>query len=169
MQGFRKHAEKGRHCVLLYCGDFDPFGLQISDFIRANLLDLTAAVGWEPTEEALTIERFGLNYDFIKRNGLTWVDGLETSSGRNLALPDHPDNKKPFVQEYLRRYGSRKVEANALVTRADAGRQLCREAIGKYLSTVGVRQYRQWLAARREEARAALPVAMRQTLADAEE
>jgi hypothetical protein len=71
------------------------------------------------------IERFGLNADFIDANNLTWIDNLETSSGRRLDGDRHPDHYKPYVQDYLRRFGAKKSEANALVVAPEAGRRLC--------------------------------------------
>ncbi|WP_235920885.1 hypothetical protein [Brucella anthropi] len=131
MRRFAKHEAEGRQCVLLYAGDHDPAGLRISDFLHKNLSDLSNAVGWNP--ERLIIDRFGLNADFIHRHGLTWIDNLETGSGGRLDDPRHPDHRKAYVQDYLAEHGARKVEANALVTRPQAGRQLCRDAILKYV------------------------------------
>jgi hypothetical protein len=37
---------EGKHCVLLYCGDHDPGGLNISEFLRSNMADLAVAVDW---------------------------------------------------------------------------------------------------------------------------
>ena len=71
--------------------------------------------------------------DFIEANGLTWIDNLETSRGKSLADPKHPDHFRPYVQSYLKRFGARKVEANALVARPEAGRELCRQAIRWYV------------------------------------
>jgi hypothetical protein len=109
----------------------DPGGLQISDFLRWNMADLEKAVGWSP--ENLTIDRLGLNADFINDNGLTWIDNLETSKGGRLDDPRHPDHRKAYVQDYLARFGARKCEANALVVRPPAGRDLLHRAILKYL------------------------------------
>ena len=122
MERFAEWEADGKQCVLLYCGDHDPGGLHISDFLRANLQDLEKSVGWSPRN--LIIDRFGLDFDFTEANGLTWIDNLETSSGRSLADPKHPDHKKPYVQSYLKRFGERKVEANALVARPEAGHEL---------------------------------------------
>jgi hypothetical protein len=69
MMYFAYWEGRGKECVLLYCGDHDPGGLHISEFIRSNFADLTGAVGWSP--EPLIIERFGLDYDFIVAQGLT--------------------------------------------------------------------------------------------------
>jgi hypothetical protein len=148
MRRFRRHEVRGdRRCVLLLGGDFDPSGFLITDRTRGNLAELENAVveirdgrevpiDWDPGK--LTIDRFCLNIDFIRRHRrprpLTWVDNLQTSSGKDLASPSHPDHKKPYVQDYLRQYGARKVEANALVTCPDAARDLCRQAIEKYLN-----------------------------------
>ncbi len=38
------------------------------------------------------------------------------------------------MQNYIREYGVRKVEANVLVVRPEAGRELCRQTILQYLS-----------------------------------
>jgi len=53
------------------------------------------------------------------------------------------DSSKPYVQTYLQLYGARKVEANALVTKIDAGRQLCRNAIQKYLNDDLINDYKE--------------------------
>jgi len=134
---FKEAEDKGLTCVLLYCGDHDPDGLRISEFIRSNLEELKNIVwsdgleGYDPIN--LIIDRFGLNYDFIIENNLTWIDNLVTGSGKNLADPSHPNYHLPYVQEYLKKYGPRKCEANALVVRPEAARELCRSAIEKYL------------------------------------
>jgi hypothetical protein len=113
MRRFAAWEAKGKQCVLLYCGDHDPGGLRISEFIHSNFADLTGAVGWSP--EHLIIERFGLDYDFIVAQALVWIENLETGSGKfPLNDPRHPDHFKPYVQSYLRQFGARKCEANAL-------------------------------------------------------
>jgi hypothetical protein len=117
--------EKGLTPVLLYCGDHDPHGLVISDFLRKNIEDLAQATKYWGDE--LIIDRFGLNYDFIEEQGLSWIENLETGSGRRADIND------PNVASYVERFGWRKCEANALVVNPDAGRQLFREAIEKYL------------------------------------
>jgi hypothetical protein len=149
MRRFREWESKGKRCVLLYCGDHDPGGLHISDFLYTNFAELENAVGWSP--QNLVIDRFGLYYDFIEANGLTWIENLETSSGKSLADPNHSDHSRRYVQEYLKRFGARKVEANALVARPAAGRELGRQAILKYVPSTAIVDYEVRLAAAREE------------------
>jgi hypothetical protein len=151
MRRFAAWQAKGKRCVLLYCGDHDPVGLVISEFIRSNMAELEAAVGWAP--ENLIIDRFGLNFDFIEQQDLTWIERLETGSGKDLADPRHADHRKPYVQDYLRRFGPRKVEANALVVRPEAGRELCRQAILRYLPEDAPAQYQATLEPERERVR----------------
>jgi len=139
MQRFENWELEGKQCVLLYCGDHDPAGLNISECLRTMLMDLSDAVEWFPDQ--LIIERFGLNADFIEGHNLTWIDNLETSSGRPLNNPRHPDHRKPYVQTYLRQFGVRKVEANALVVNPSAGRKLCRDTILRYLDPEAPTQY----------------------------
>jgi hypothetical protein len=170
MRRFQKHDAAGRRCVLLYCGDFDPAGLLISDMIRKNLRDLEAAMGWFPDDDRLIIDRFGLNEDFITANHLLWIDGLETGGGKyNLEDPRHPDHFKPYVQDYLKRYGPRKVESNALVAHYGSGRQLCREAIEKYIDPHGIRRYKARLQARQRQVRRLLPDVIRTVFDDTSE
>ena len=134
---FQQAQQRGLKCVLLYCGDHDPDGLRISEFIRNNLDDLKnvrwhdMTKGYDPKD--LIIDRFGLNYDFIQRNNLTWIDNLITGSKRNLADPTHRNFKMEYVQEYLKTIGERKCEANAVVTMPQKARELVTKAIEKYV------------------------------------
>jgi hypothetical protein len=170
MQRFAEAVDRGQQPVLLYCGDHDPGGLNISDFLRNNLADLAEAVRKDFLRRALpelaaavrrvpdrlVIDRFGLNYDFIEAQGLTWIDNLETASGGRLDDPKHPDHFKPYVQNYLRRFGVRKVEANALVVRPAAGRELCRQAILRYVPEDALARHEQRLVLARAELRIAI-------------
>jgi hypothetical protein len=104
MRRFAHWERQGKKCVLLHCGDHDPGGLQISAFLRSNLEDLAKAVGWHPRK--LHVERFGLNYKFIRQQGLTWIDNLETGSGGRLDDPRHQDHHKDYVQSYLKEFGA---------------------------------------------------------------
>ena len=129
---------KGKKCVLLNCGDFDPGGLTISECLKSNLKELEPALHREGVfidVDAITVERFGLWPDFIEEHGLTWIEGLSTSNPNtpNLEDPAHYNNRAKNVQEYLRLYGARKVEASALVVNPEAGRALCRAAILRYV------------------------------------
>lgn len=144
---FREAEDKGLKCVLLYCGDHDPDGLRISDFLRSNLQDLSMirwideAKGYDP--ENLIIERFGLDFEFIEENNLSWIENLITGSGKNLASPSHPNFSMEYVQEYLEKIGERKCEANALVVRPEAARDLCRASIEKYVGSEALGRFQE--------------------------
>jgi hypothetical protein len=154
MRRFAYWEARGKTCVLLPFVDHDPGGLRIAEFLRKNLADLTDAVGWSP--DNLIIDRFGLYPDFIRRHRLTWINNLETSSGERLDDPKHEDHHKDYVQSYIKKFGVRKVEANALVVCPEAGRELCRKAILKYVSQSALGQYRRRLAREQSKARAAV-------------
>lgn len=134
---FKEAQDKGLQCVLLYCGDHDADGLRISETIRKNLEDIAevmwtdGSVGYDPSD--LIIDRFGLNYDYIIRNRLTWIDNLITGSGSDLSSPNHKNHELPYVQEYIAQIGVRKCEANAIVTTPKEARQLITSVIEKYL------------------------------------
>ena len=144
MRRFAYWERRGKKCVLLVFVDHDPGGLRIAGFLLKNLADLSKAVHWKPTK--LIIDRFGLKPDFIRRHRLTWIDNLETSSGERLDDPDHPDHNKNYVQRYIKKFGVWKVEANALVVCPEAGRELCRQAILKYVSQSAIQKYRRRLS-----------------------
>jgi hypothetical protein len=163
LQRLQRWAAAGKHCVILYCGDHDPAGLNISTCLRKNLAELLSHAEWLELMGRLTIDRFGLNADFIAEHNLTWIDNLETGSGRSLADPRHKDHNAEYVQNYLREFGERKVEANALVVRPDAGRQLCREAIIRYLSEDAPDCYREALRPYREQVRDEVVRQLRET------
>jgi len=118
-----KQAEKnGLIPVLLLFFDHDPAGLKITDTFEDNLYDCARGTGWRP--DKMVIERFGLNADDIEGYDLMWIDNLKTGSGRE--SDDY---------EYIRRFGERKCEANALFKNDEtlkAGVEICRRAIEKY-------------------------------------
>ena len=137
-----------------FAGDHDPGGLLITETMRKNLDDLAEAVGWSP--ENLIIIRFGLNADFIAEAGLTWIDNLETSSGKRLDDPGHRDHGKDYVQDYIALFGARKCEANALVVAPDLGRELFRNAILQHVDEDAPARHRERLDAERERLRRAV-------------
>ena len=158
---FKDADRRGLKCVLLYCGDHDPDGLRISDTIRKNLLELSnihwidGKFGYDPFD--LIIDRFGLDYDFIIENKLSWIENLKTGSGGELAKfvdgrivqgrtkqgKPHPNFELDYVQEYLQKIGVRKCEANALIVRPEQGRKLCRDAIEHYLGHDAIKRFQE--------------------------
>jgi len=128
--------------VLLYCGDHDPDGLRISDFLRENLRQIQdiywmdGSGGFDPSD--LIIERFGLNADFIQQHGLTWIDNLKTGKPKppnDLSDPLHPNHGKQYVQDYLSRFGARKCEANVIVVMPEEAANLMQSEIEKWLGS----------------------------------
>lgn len=122
---FKSWEERGKTPVLLYCGDHDPTGLQISEVLKDNFWSIALGTGWEPVN--LIPDRFGLNFELITEANLTWIDNLISASGKP------PDLKKQYVRDYIAQFGERKVEANALVVRPDLAEALVEKAILKYL------------------------------------
>ena len=140
---FKRYEKQGKIPVLLYCGDFDPKGLQISNTLKSNLDSIYRATEWKT--DNLVIDRFGLNYDFIIENNLTWIDNLITGSGGDLSNTKHRDHFQAYVQDYVAQYGAKKCEANAIVVVPEMGRELCEAAINKYISAESVNEYRQYI------------------------
>lgn len=144
---FKEAEDKELKCVLLYCGDHDPDGLRISDFLRSNLQDLAyirwndGVRGYDPKD--LIIDRFGLDYDFIEEHNLSWIENLITGSKKNLASPNHPNFNMDYVQDYLTRFGERKCEGNALIIKPAAAEVLCRAAIEKYVGAEALGRFQE--------------------------
>jgi hypothetical protein len=167
LQRLAARQSEGKYCVLLYCGDHDIHGLRISRSLRANFEDVLTAFKATYREyedfdlDAVEIERFGLNADFIERHGLSWTQGLITGSGMDLGDPGHRKHLEHDVQDYIRRFGERKVEADALVTRPQAGRDLCEQAILKYIDMDGVERFLEERRQKRQEMRQALDQLLR--------
>ena len=112
--------------ILLLFYDHDPAGLKISDRFWKNLEDCQGGTGWNPWNgtNRIIIERFGLNAEDIEKYKLTWIDNLRTSSGKEANDP-----------EYIRKFGARKCESNALFKNdqtLQAAETICRNAIEKY-------------------------------------
>ena len=148
---FKWAEERGLKPLLLYCGNFDPDGLRISEFLRKNLDDLKN-IEWGDGEEGynpadLEIIRFGLNKDFIDKHKLSWINNLITGSKGCIAREKdgkivqgitkngkpHPNFKMPYAQEYLKKYGVRKCEANAIVVIPKIAREFVEKVIIGYV------------------------------------
>jgi hypothetical protein len=162
LKRFAERQAKGSRCILLYCGDHDIHGLRISRSLRDNLEELLGAFKARFPEyedfdlDKVVIKRFGLNADFIERHRLSWTKGLITGSGKDLGDPSHRKHGEHDVQDYIRRFGERKVEADALVTRPEAGRALCERAILEFIDQDGIDEYKQERLRRQGEMRIAL-------------
>lgn len=103
-----KLAERlGLDPIILYYGDHDIGGLRISDTLRKNIYDIEKTTKLHTKN--IFIERIGLNYDFIEKYNLTWIDNLISGSG-NL-----PNYKNEYTRNYIDLYGERKCEANAIL------------------------------------------------------
>ena len=137
--------QRNQDPVILYFGDYDPGGVQISDTLPKNLHDLSSAkipvndgqyITGETVNEIVErahIHRFGLSRETIDSMDLAWIDNLETGSGKDLAAPSHPDHDQDYVQDWLQEVGERKVEANAILKETSDARSLFQSVIKEYL------------------------------------
>lgn len=137
----------GKQCVLQACADLDVHGLRISKFLLSNLREMLPAMRKEEVGvnlDEIIIERIGINKDFVDENRLTWIEGLSTGGKDmpNLEDKDHPKHNEHDVQSYIKTYGARKVEANALVRVPAAAEALCEDAILKYVDVRRTRGFR---------------------------
>jgi len=142
---FKEAEELGLKVVLLYYGDHDPAGLLISETLRKNLDDISEASKWTPKN--LIIDRFGLNHDFIMKYGLVWIDNLISGSGKP------PDKNKAYVREYVKKFGERKVEANAILRIRDISCKYCEDTILKYMKPNPFDEYKKAVTEKQEEVR----------------
>ncbi len=145
--------EQGCEVHILYCGDFDPAGLNISKVFKKNLKDLEEGtnISSDFIEYQIKFQRFGLNYDYIQEEELVWVENLMTGSGKDLNDPVHKDHNKPYVQDYIDMYGVRKVEANALLKDIPKARELMLNTINTLISGDDLESYKEMMNKQREE------------------
>jgi hypothetical protein len=132
---FKEAEARGLQCVQLYAGDFDTPGVHIFNTLRKNYADVKHAVwsdgttGYDPKN--LIVKRFALTKTQINDLKLPWINNLKTGSkkGLDLAVRTHPQHKQLWVQDWLKKVGPRKVEANALITHPIEARKICEDAI----------------------------------------
>lgn len=115
LRRFRDHDWAGRRCVLLAIGDHDPKGLHIVEGLERTIKSCSNLKGLDWDEPEFEVVNIGLTEEQINDLGLMKIPNLETGGGRDLSDPKHPDHFKPYVQDYLARFGVWKCEANALV------------------------------------------------------
>jgi len=131
----QRAARSSLPTVVLMFGDHDVGGLGITSAFRSNLQECLVSAGVSASVlDEMQIVRAGLNEADIDRLGLTWIDGLETSAGDDLANPKHRQHFNSDVQSYLAGFGARKVEANALIARRHEAADLLRTALHEFIS-----------------------------------
>ena len=130
-QSFKEMESKGKIPVLLFFGDHDPKGLQISDMIKKLFYDYVRGTKWNP--ENLIVDRVGLNYDFIEEHNLVWIDNLESSSGKRPKRDINGNFANKCNHDYILKYGERKVEANAILKVQEIVRDYLAQKIESYL------------------------------------
>jgi len=145
--------------VVLMFGDHDVGGLSITDSFKANLDDVFIASRLD-TMPNLYLVRVGLNAEDIERLGLLWIDGLETSSGKNLADPGHKNHLDCNVQDYLAKFGPRKCEANALLRNPKAAEQILLDAVREYVSDEHLAEFQEQRVLDRQDANLAVKKAL---------
>lgn len=133
LKRFRDHTMSGRRCVLLAVGDHDPKGLHIVDGLHRTISSCGNLKGLDWLDPDFEVVSVGLTEAQIDDLDLMRIENLETGGGRDLSDPRHPDHFKPYVQDYLSRFGVWKCEANALVGKPRQARALLEAAINRFI------------------------------------
>lgn len=133
LKRFRDHTEAGRRCVLLAIGDCDPKGRHIVEGLKRTIMSCANIKGLDWDEPEFDVVDIGLTPAQVRELGLMRIENLETSGGRDLSDPRHPDHFKPYVQDYIREVGVWKCEANALVGHPARARALLESAINEFI------------------------------------
>lgn len=133
LKRFRDHSEAGRQCVLLAIGDHDPKGLHIVEGLHRTIMSCANIKGLDWDDPDFEVVNIGLTEEQISSLDLMKIGNLETGGGRDLSDPRHPDHYKPYVQDYITRFGVWKCEANALVGNPDGARSLLEREINRFI------------------------------------
>ncbi len=124
-------------------------GLEISKHLKNNLKQLEDATDIDTS--FIEVQRFGLEHDYIIENDLIWTDNLMTSGKKDLSNPKHKDHKKDYVQNYIKKYGARKVEANAMIKDIPKARDLLLTTVLSLVSEDDLESYEESLVEPRKE------------------
>ena len=129
---FKEAEDIGLKCIFLYYGDFDPGGFRISDFLKKHVIDVEKDSNYDATN--LTVERVGLNEQFIIDNKIQWINNLISSKGKDIwqcyqhylktgekyrttkkgkRILNTKIDKNEIA--YCKKYGERKMEALAIL------------------------------------------------------
>ena len=133
LKRFRDHTYSGRDCILLAVGDHDPKGLHIVDGLHRTLMSCAGIKGLDWNRPEFEVFNIGLTEEQIDDLGLMKINNLETGGGSDLSSPRHADHHKPYVQDYIRRFGVWKCEANALVSNPQGAEQIFEDAINRFI------------------------------------
>ena len=133
LKRFRDHSYEGRRCVLLAIGDHDPKGLHIVEGLHKTFMSCANIKGLNWRRPEFDVVNIGLTEEQIIRLDLMKIENLETGGGRDLSDRSHPDHFKPYVQNYIERFGVWKCEANALVGNPVEARAVLEEAINQFI------------------------------------
>ena len=155
MQRFKEKEAEGKHACCSTVPTSIPAACTFRNSCARTSKPWRAPSAGRPTISASTAS--DLITTSSSGEGLTWIENLATAKGE-YPLNDkrHPDHFKPYVQDYLREYGVRKVESDALLKRPEAGRELCRQAILRYVPANAPRNYRKKLKPVRADLRCEL-------------
>lgn len=133
LKRFRDHTDAGRQCVLLAIGDHDPKGLHIVQGLQRTIMSCANIKGLDWPDPDFEVVNIGLTEQQVFDLDLMRIGNLETGGGRDLSDPRHPDHFKPYVQDYMARYGVWKCEANALVGHPRKAEGLLETAINRFI------------------------------------
>lgn len=107
--------------------------LHIVDGLRRTIMSCANLKGLDWDYPEFDVVTVGLTEAQIDTLGLMKIGNLETGGGRDLSDPRHPDHFKPYVQDYIARFGVWKCEANALVGHPAEARALLAGAINRFI------------------------------------
>lgn len=133
LKRFRDHTEAGRRCILLAIGDHDPKGLHIVDGLHRTIMSCANIKGLDWADPDFDVVNIGLTEQQIDDLDLMKIGNLETGGGRDLSDRQHPDHHKPYVQDYIARFGVWKCEANALVGKPRRAEAMLEDAINRFI------------------------------------
>lgn len=133
LRRFREHDMAGRRNILLAIGDHDPKGLHIVEGLQSTIMSCSNLKGLDWRYPDFEVVNIGLTEEQIDTLGLMKIPNLETGGGKDLSNPRHPDYNKPYVQDYLARFGCWKCEANALVGNPAEAQNLLETAINQFI------------------------------------
>lgn len=129
----REPMEAKKRCIILYLGDFDPSGRDMIRDIGDRIREfLTMKDEYDKNEELIWSTEGGFADWFVEENFEVYPIALTSEQIRKYNPPPNPAKlTDPRAQEYIRQYGDKSWEVDAL--RPDVMIKVVEDAIQKFV------------------------------------
>jgi hypothetical protein len=159
--------DEGKIPTIIYVGDHDLGGYKIAGGMMGdtpvtkvdnkkrvpagyleNVRECELAADCLGITDQIEFQRVGINLDWCEQNGIKLIDNLITTGKKCLSDPTHKGHNDIMNQAYIRQFGVRKAECNALFAQPAAARAWIQDIFWQYADRDA---HNAWLAGNAEQ------------------